>query len=837
MVENFWNVRPLKILLLCCVLFVRISNIKCASNLVFVGVFPVHGKGDHAQTCGETILFERGLQRVEAMHFAIDQINQDNDVLKNIVIRPIFIDSCDQGNIAVERFVKDALQKIRGTTEESCSSSAALQGETMEDLYGGVIGAASSSVSMELANLLRLFKVPQISYASTSVLLNDRVRFKYFTRTVPPDTQQVNAMLDLASSLGWRSFSILYSEGSYGESAFEALRSMTQNEDDFCLMEHFKLNARSNFTRIVQTLQHKRHSNTSVIILFCQTEHIQPFLAALPIGHNFTLLASDFWGNKKKFLQTEHLKSVANGALTFKLPSPSIIDFVSYFQKLNVTNNKRNKWYKEYYDNITCHDNYWKCASRIIMYDDKVPYVIDAVYALAFSLDEIYREKCPLQNGICYGMKDSLGPRMLEKLFNLTYTSVFGRSMLNENGSANTGYSILRYHANTDQYEKVALWNGSITIRRPFPYKSSRCSSPCAPSERRKHKEGYPACCYHCEACPSTYYKVNDELCARCEADMRPNATGNGCVSIPVRHLPFKWVITIVLISAIGIVVTLAIILVFYYYKDTEIVRVSAPELSFPLLSGVVLLYSLIFVVVADQSTILCGFRRFGTGFFFSICFSAVLTKTNRLARVFNEKKYSKRAPRFLSATAQLIMMLILVCLEGAFATFALVLQPPSLLTIFDDDMTAGIVSCVIPTFDIIIALLYNTILLFVCVYYAYRTRKVPSCFNEAKHLGVVTYTTMLIWICFLPVHLIRTSEDTKIITFSISLFLSATSIVVFLFCPKIYIIIFRPARNKRAVSVMSFTTSQSQSMEQSEGYPRKMTTCSALSSTSKDVF
>ena len=42
-----------------------------------------------------------------------------------------------------------------------------------------------------MANLLRLFKIPQISYASTSAALSDKGRFEFFARTVPPDNLQV----------------------------------------------------------------------------------------------------------------------------------------------------------------------------------------------------------------------------------------------------------------------------------------------------------------------------------------------------------------------------------------------------------------------------------------------------------------------------------------------------------------------------------------------------------------------------------------------------------------------------------------------------------------------
>ena len=44
---------------------------------------------------------------------------------------------------------------------------------------------------VQVANLLRLFRIPQISPASTAKALSDKTRFELFARTVPPDTFQV----------------------------------------------------------------------------------------------------------------------------------------------------------------------------------------------------------------------------------------------------------------------------------------------------------------------------------------------------------------------------------------------------------------------------------------------------------------------------------------------------------------------------------------------------------------------------------------------------------------------------------------------------------------------
>jgi ABC-type branched-subunit amino acid transport system substrate-binding protein len=49
----------------------------------------------------------------------------------------------------------------------------------------------------QVTSLLRIFKIPLISYQSTSPTLSDRERFAYFFRTVPSDVTQAYAILEI----------------------------------------------------------------------------------------------------------------------------------------------------------------------------------------------------------------------------------------------------------------------------------------------------------------------------------------------------------------------------------------------------------------------------------------------------------------------------------------------------------------------------------------------------------------------------------------------------------------------------------------------------------------
>lgn len=47
--------------------------------------------------------------------------------------------------------------------------------------------------------------------------MSDKSRFEYFSRVVPPDNFQAQAMADLVKSLNWHYASTLAVEGDYGE--------------------------------------------------------------------------------------------------------------------------------------------------------------------------------------------------------------------------------------------------------------------------------------------------------------------------------------------------------------------------------------------------------------------------------------------------------------------------------------------------------------------------------------------------------------------------------------------------------------------------------------------
>lgn len=125
-------------------------------------------------------------------------------------------------------------------------------------------------------------------------------------------------------------------------------------------------------------------------------------------------------------------------------------------------------------------------------------------------------------------------------------------------------------------------------------------------------------------------------------------------------------------------------------------------------------------------------------------------------------------------------------------------------------------------------SLSYDVLLVILCTVYAFKTRKCPENFNEAKFIGFTMYTTCIIWLAFLPIFYV-TSSDYRVQTTTMCISVSLSGFVVLgcLFAPKVHIIVFQPQKNvtthrltMNRLSVSGTVTSQSRSSASGQRVP-----------------
>lgn len=248
---------------------------------------------------------------------------------------------------------------------------------------------------------------------------------------------------------------------------------------------------------------------------------------------------------------------------------------------------------------------------------------------------------------------------------------------------------------------------------------------------------------------------------------------------------------------------TAFVTVIFVRHNNTSVVKASTRELSYIILFGITLGYITTFPLVAKPSALTCYLVRILPGFSFSLIYGALVTKTNRIARILagSKKKIMTRKPRFMSATAQVVITFLIIGVESAIITAMLIIQPANSILIYPTKRRVKL-TCNVTTLGIIVPLGFDAFLIVMCTLYAIKTRNVPENFNEAKFIGFSMYTTCVIWLAFVPIYF---GSDNKVITMCLAITLSASVALILLFFPKIYIIICKPEKNNRS----AFTTSK----------------------------
>ncbi|XP_060907997.1 metabotropic glutamate receptor 1 isoform X2 [Labrus mixtus] len=820
-------------------------------DVIIGALFSVHHQPSAEKVaerkCGD-VREQYGIQRVEAMFHTLDRINADPNLLPNISLGCEIRDSCWHSSVALEQsieFIRDSLISIRDDKDGSkwcIDGTPSHQPPPSKKPIAGVIGPGSSSVAIQVQNLLQLFNIPQIAYSATSIDLSDKTLFKYFLRVVPSDTLQARAMLDIVKLHNWTYVSAVHTEGNYGESGMEAFKELASQEG-LCIAHSDKIYSNAgekHFDRLLRKLR-ERLPKARVVVCFCEGMTVRGLLMAmrrLGVYGEFLLVGSDGWADRYEVV--EGFEQEAEGGITMKLQSEVVKTFDDYYLKLRLDTNNRNPWFAEFWQyRFQCrlpghpqeNKNYKKvCTGNESLHenyvqDSKMGFVINAIYAMAHGLHDMHKELCPRQTGLCEAMDPIDGSKLLDYLLKTSFRGVSGEEIyFDENGDTPGRYDIMNLQSVGDgryDYMNVGSWHeGILNIDDYKLWMNSSdmvrsvCSEPCSKGQIKVIRKGEVSCCWICTTCKDNEYVQDEFTCKACELGWWPDDDLAVCQPLPLKYLDWADVESIVAVvfSCVGILITSFVTFVFIQYRDTPVVKSSSRELCYIILIGIFLGYICPFTLIARPTVASCYLQRLLVGLSSAMCYSALVTKTNRIARILagSKKKICTKKPRFMSAWAQVVLASMLISVQLTLEITLIILEPPEPIKSYPSIREVYLI-CNTSNVGMVAPLGYNGLLIMSCTYYAFKTRNVPANFNEAKYIAFTMYTTCIIWLAFVPIYF---GSNYKIITTSFSVSLSVTVALGCMFTPKMYIIIAKPERNVRS----AFTTSDVVRMHVGDG-------------------
>ena len=778
-------------------------------------------------------------QRIEAMVLATQMINDDSSLLPGVTLGFEIRKTCTQTNRALE-------QSLHFVTGRDLSLPA--MNQTILGI-SGVVGATVSRVSAQVARLLRLFQLPQISFASTADSLSDKSTFDYFLRTIPPDSRQARAMADIVEHFGWTYVIAMNTDDVYGNEGIKAFINELEkrNTTKRCITTSDKLvlspdATEADYAEAVEELNREWVRNASVVVLFGQLETAHSVLRAVRdkrlidpefASRNLTWIGGDAWGERVP----KDLRETAKGMLGVIPRSIPSVEFDRYFLSLHPLNYSTNPWFRAYWEevfNCSLDDDppvgMEKCElekqslSSIADYKQsgKVTFTIDAVYAYAHAIHQLQQTYCNGSSGLCQEIIDSRsggtavkGECLLQSLKNISFRGMSTDIIdFDEDGNLPGGSYYVKNLQKTSSgefdFEVVGYWdetpadqNASLNIVREVQWSSgnstdipySICSYPCGNGEYPRPIPDQVECCWACTPCSGDNVVSTGLECIVCEQGFAANSMKTHCIPIEPSYLTWSngWSIFIIILTSLGIMATSAIAIIFIVYHKHKVVKASSRELTAVLLTGIMLCYLLPFFFIAKPSPWICAIRRFGVGFCFSLCYSALLVKTNRIHRIFNRPADSKQATPFISSASQIFITALLVAVQVVIAVIWLVAERPTVTFVYGT-FTTELKCGESPYIGLSITLGYSFILLVVTTYFAIRTRNVPQNFNEAKFISFTMYTLCVLWLAFIPIYFTATSVlGTVFQTGSLILVIIFNALVTLciLFLPKIHCLFF----------------------------------------------
>ena len=785
-----------------------LTGLNASSTVYLGGLFPIQ------RTKG---LFNFGFEMAMGMVYAVETINQNEEILPNISLGFDIHDTFGHVNTALEESLAFLSQQCGGT---------AISANSTERYFSGVVGATFSSVSVPVASLLRLFNLPQISPSSTAESLSNKEEFEFFYRTVPPDSGQVQVMYNLVKLFNWTYVSIIYTADVYGESGFKGLQKVFEedNSSNICIANSIPLSTgigELEYDGAVNKLMENYRKNATVVILFAQeetaigvTQAWQHRQLKTP-GDEITWIASDGAARNLPW---------ARGMLGVYPRSQRSIEFNTWFKQIGESNTAGSPWVSKYLDGMfgcvrysngtsqgDCdHENV--TISDIANYETTifVPPTIDAVYAFAHALHNMTAEMCNY----------TLCNAILESTSSLKINGALFRQYLGRVQFAGVSQETVAFDANQDlegggyiivnlqpttgsesEYKVVGNWSNSAlnlrvnkiwwnTIDQQPPI--STCSLPCDFGYFEKTVPDEAQCCWTCESCGAEQAS-DGKTCTNCPAGEIPDQRRQYCKRLSLEVLDWSHPLSIALliVSLLGSAMTAVFIVVFVAFRKTRVVKATSRELSAFILCGILLCYLLPLIYIGTPHAVSCALRRFGIGICLSLCFGAMLVKLSRIHRIFNRKKVSVKLPHFIDWKSQLVFTAIIVSFQLLIGTVWLIVEHPGVTELVHSDFIE--LRCQAnPYAGLSVSLAYNFLLLIGCIYLAIRTRKVPADYNETRFIHITVFSVCVIWLAFLPVYYSTTLLHPTIYISSqiVAIFMTATCLVVFLIIPKLYLLI-----------------------------------------------
>ncbi|XP_027017457.2 extracellular calcium-sensing receptor-like [Tachysurus fulvidraco] len=770
----------------------------------------------------------REFQFAQTMIFAVEEINKNPDILPGLSLGYRIYNNCGSMDI-----LRSSLALVSGnlssTINETCKSQTA----------HAIIGHSGSTPTIAIARTVGQFHIPVISHFATCACLSNRKHFPSFFRTIPSDYYQSRALAQLVKHFGWTWVGAISNENDYGLNGI-AMFIMAAHEEGVCIEYSAAFEITSPHHKILQIVDIIKHSTSNVIMAFMSHREVTILVEELH-KQNITGLqwiGSDAWISDNSLTESlGHMSLI--GSIGFSVPRVTIPNLGLFLENVNPSQFPDSMFLKDFWESVfncslrpmeglrSCNgsENLKRVKNAFTDVSDLrfTNNVYKAVYAVGHALHNLLscnRSNFFFSNSECKDHSQIQPWEVLHFLQNVNFTTRQKENVFfSKNGDSPAKYELInlqKFSEGTTKVVTVGYYDASLPKDQQLTLNGvqivwkggsrtvpvSVCSESCPPGTRRAVQKGRPACCYDCIQCaPGEVSNTTDSLnCLKCPIQYWSNTRGDACIPKEVEFLSYKDIMGILLafFCLVGVLFTILTILIFYYNKNTPIVRANNSGLSFLLLFSLTLCFLSSLTFIGRPSQWSCMLRHTVFGITFVLCISCVLGKTIVVLMAFRATLPGSNVMKWFGPLQQRLSVLAFTFIQILICALWLTISPPFPYMNMNYYQEKILLECNLGSAVGFWAVLgYIGFLASLCFVLAFVARKLPDHFNEAKFITFSMLIFCAVWITFIPAYVSSPGKLTVAVEI-FAILASSYSLLFCIFLPKCYVILLRPEMNTK---------------------------------------
>jgi len=693
-----------------------------------------------------------------------------------------------------------------------------------------VIGTAMSFTTIPLASLMSLYSIPQVSPSASSRLLSKKDLYKSFFRTIPSDTNQIKAMLDVFKRFDWNYIFAIGSDDDYGKLGVTDLKKEAA-EREICISkdEYIPFQSEKTGEKVKSVVKKiKQEPKAKVVVLFLYVAGLGDLILeeARKQGVHRVWLTSESWNpnaaielSKPNVLHK--LRNQTHGILSIAIKRHPMRELTTFMERQTRENWKCNLWLRKYIetrfkcvvdnlngDRFSCKsdtpthvlvDNVLKDIKQL---PGNIDRLIDATTALGYA---IYRatarqcaEKNPDNSEHCH-IRDLETKKITAEMFKTDFVNEQGeRVSFDDNGDPKTAFYtienlVFNEEKQTLEFVPVGNWSLFNGSRSELQIDENRIQWPCQPGFT---VVGRSRCCWKCHPCTGNNHtsKEMSEECVPC-GNYHHTLDNKKCIETPIKWLEIDDPagLSIVIISALGLLGSFATCAFMYLYWPLVTVHEKSPHLLTFVCVLLVVTFAYGPLHIIEPTFLFCNIRN---GYFFVLLMiytSFVLTKTEAMCE--NLQPYCDKFFRGNMTATQIFVLFLFALLEIASIVAWNYLDEKQIREFRPTGIHLIEKQCEVEfTAARLVSTFIPCIILIIATFCSFRERNADHSFYEPKFLSFSCIALCIIIVAFLPTFkYVDGVYKAVVLAFTMNVF--GYTFVTCLILPKVYVGVVRKKR------------------------------------------